>query len=836
MKKVLAVLALLCGALSIASAVPAYPGKIRVTQPDGSVVTIQLHGDEWFHYVTDESGRVIARDESGFWQLSEMPSAEQWEQASRMRRSAGAQRAQAARKASALTRGTHRIPVILVAFEDTEFVIDDPRNAFSDLLNQDGYSANGGTGSVHDYYYENSHGLYDPVFDVYGPVTLPNPRDSYANNAGGALLEACRQLNSTVDFSSYDSDGDGYVDMTLMYYAGYNQAESADETTIWPHQSSVYSNTRFDGKYLGTYFCTSELRGSWGTQMCGIGTTTHEFAHSLGLPDFYDTDYYTNGKAGALYSYSLMCSGSYNNNGRTPPYLNAEELIMLGWMDGLTEITRKGTLTLGPVQDRMAYMTPTSTPDEYFLFECRNKTGWDRYLPAGGLLVYHVDKSSRKVTVIETDYTGKQYSLDYMASKLWSEWVYSNAVNENGSHPCFYLIPSSSQNSLNFSLSEDYIPFPGRKGITSYTPKDWEGVDSDYRFTDISYNNSQVTMQVGYTTAPGVSGTVMNTSIKPVRGARVTLRTAAGAELSAVTGVDGAFLFTGDDLSDATHTLTFSCDGYVSAESTVTVGRRTVVRDVYLRKVGEPEETTFRKYDPDGASAAPFTVSNMSDVAAAIHLTAAETAPYVGKQIKTISFQLAGDAESSVGSAYVFIDAGRTRRFTQPVESVQFGALNTVNIVAQAFEVPSGTDLYIGYGLTGCSDDGLVLAQECEAAEVGYYGKYNGNRVVTWSEMTRSGTYYTPVLSAAVGEWVEPELGFNYIANPKAGVYQAGERFDLTLVRYEDDAPSAVSWTFDGQAVSAASVTLTAGTHTVEALLAYPDGSNEVIRLIVTAE
>ena len=86
--------------------------------------------------------------------------------------------------------------------------------------------------------------------------------------------------------------------------------------------------------------------------------------------------------AGGLYSYSTMCSGPYNNNGRTPPYFNAEELIMLGWMDGYTEIESQGSLTVTPVQNRVAYRIPTSTDGEYFVLECRGKTGWDSALDA----------------------------------------------------------------------------------------------------------------------------------------------------------------------------------------------------------------------------------------------------------------------------------------------------------------------------------------------------------------------------------------------------------------------------------------------------------------------
>jgi hypothetical protein len=162
--------------------------------------------------------------------------------------------------------------------------------------------------------------------------------------------------------------------------------------------------------------------------------------------------------------------------------------------------------------------------------------------------------------------------------------------------------------------------------------------------------------------------------------------------------------------------------------------------------------------------------------------------------------------------------------------------MNTVNVVAQEYLVPPGSSLYIGYSLLGCSSEEPVMAQQCSSDKMGYYGTYNGTRAISWNGMSADGKYYTPVLSAGVGEPVQPELGFNYIANPGNGTYKAGDRFELALVRYEDDTPSSVSWTFDGQTVQAGSVTLTAGTHTVEAHLTYPDGTSEVIRLVLKAQ
>lgn len=852
MKKILATLALLLGALHILSAVPAYPGKIRMTQPDGSVITIRLHGDEWFHYATDESGQVVARDADGFYRPAPMPTAAEREEAVQMRRAAQQMR-QSMAKASSLSIGTHRIPVVLVNFSDKEFVTTDPNTAFSNMLNQDGYSANGGTGSVHDYYYENSHGAYDPVFEVFGPVTLSNTSAYFTDRASAALKEACNLLNNEIDFSQYDSDSDGSVDMILMYYAGYNQAEGGGEDTIWPHQG--YGSGYFDGKNISRYFCTSELRGNTGKRMCGIGTTSHEFGHSLGLPDFYDTDYEKNGQAGALYTYSIMCSGSYNNNGCTPPYLNSEELRILGWMGEQTPITEKGTLTIEPVQNFVAYRTEASKDGEYFVYECRKQAGWDRYIASGGLLVYHVDKSQNEVVITQTDWSGTDRDYTYTAYDLWNNWTYSNVINAKGSHPCFYLVPAASQQSLNYTGRENNIPFPGTQNIKKYTPVDWEGEEGAYRFSEIAFDGEQVTMTVAYNSVPGIKGTVMNTSAKPIRGAVVTLRSltetssapagvmavrrAQGQPLMTVTtDVDGTFQFEDESLADATFLVSVACDGYVETEARVTVGRLIVTQDFYLRKVGESEESTFCFYDPSSSSFSGLgNGSSGSSLAASIHISSEMATAHAGKQLKLISFQLFGDETSSADAVYVFVEAENRRKFTQKVDNPKFGEMNTVNVIGQEYFIPSGQELYIGYGLVNASETYPLLVQQCTEENMGYMGTFNVSRATNWSAMSLSdGTLFTPVLSAAVGERVEPELGFNFIANPGNGTYAAGDRFELALVRYEGAEPSSVSWTFDGQAVQAGSVTLTAGNHAVEAHLTYPDGAVEVIRLVIHAE
>ena len=487
------------------------------------------------------------------------------------------------------------------------------------------------------------------------------------------------------------------------------------------------------------------------------------------------------------------------------------------------------------------------------MYECRARTGWDRYLPGAGLLVYHVDKSQREVTIIQTGWNGQEREYTYTAANLWYNWDYTNAINENASHPCFYLVPAADQSNLSYTGYEANIPFPGNRRVTSYNPVDWEGSHTDFAFSDIRYGDGKVTMTVTYTSTPGVTGIVRNMSAKPVRGATVSLyraevssapaqngirRKVQGAALMTVTtDTDGSYTFTDASLADGTFTLAVTCEGYVESTATVQIGRKVGQQDFYIRKVDEPLENTFMKYDPAGESYLTLGYGSASqNHAAALHLTAEEATAYAGKQIKLISFQPGGSAGSTAEEAYVFIEVGRTRRFTQKVDQVRFDAMNTVNVVGQGFYVPEGSDIYIGYGLVGCSEEYPVLAQPCSEENVGYMAVFNQTRANSWDLMQIDDTFYTPVISASVGEPVQPELGFNHIANPGNGTYAAGDRFSLELVRYEDDVPSTVSWTFDGQAVQADAITLTAGSHQVEAILAYPDGSTEIIRLVVTAE
>lgn len=500
-------LGLMTGIVNTAHAVKAYPHPITVTQPDGTTLTIQIHGDEFLNWVT-VGNRLVAKGEDGFYYYASFNS-DGTKSISRTRAKAetlsisqtstvrppesALAAARIKRESTAfignpdLANGERHFLVMLVEYSDVRFTIDNPQEAFFRLLNEPGYSENGATGSSYDYYYNNSMGQFNPTFDVIGPVTVSGSRQSYGTgqnfgNIHHLWIEACRIADETldIDFSKYDLDNDGYIDNIFFYYAGHNEAEGG--TGIWPHQSVIYSwmqpNT-LDGKYINTYACTSEYRGTdHSTVMAGIGTFTHEFGHVIGLPDFYDTDYDYNGYAPAIGSFSLMDVGPYNNNGCTPPYLSGYERALLGWLE-LEEWTESGIKTLPPVQENTAFITPTANEGEFFVYEYRNGEGYDAYIDSyldiSGVLIYHVDRTSEYI----------------------SRWN-NNQVNAYADHQCYDLIESIYPESSVFS-NNDRV-FPGRtnnrvfNASSSPAAVDWKNNPTGYNLSDISDNGTNATL------------------------------------------------------------------------------------------------------------------------------------------------------------------------------------------------------------------------------------------------------------------------------------------------------------------------------------------------------
>lgn len=569
---------------------PARTGFTKYTQPDGTVILIQKHGDEWGHWETDDKGNVVAKDSDGFYRMVSGADAKTVaDNAAARRRARRAVAAQNAPKVH-VALGKKHFLLILVQFKDKSFTYthDDVDN----MMNQKGYSDFGATGSGRDFYFDSSNGLFEPVFDVYGPVTLTKDYSYYgANDKNGddkyphiAVEEACKALGNEIDFSNYDNDGDGKVDLVYMFYAGFGEAddESGDTNTIWPHQwnlSEAGNSFQLDGVTIDRYACSNERIGYGSSRgnLDGIGAICHEFGHAMGLPDFYDTDYTTNGNAGGLYDFSTMCGGSYNNDSRTPPYFNVEERILLGWVsesEAFQEFPASGNYTIPALRPEngqaVAYKTPTDLDGEYFVYECRGNQGWDAYLPGSGLVVYHVDKSSRTVSISGAG--------SVAASYLWSNWHELNAINENGKHPCFYVVPAASQSSLNYQENQSNLPFPGAGNVKTYTAKSWNNVTGDFALSNIAYASGQSTFTV--TKAVALSGVDWYAIANPGSG---SYKKGASFQLEilppSATAETPSVSWTYDETAVSGSAITLSSAGQHTVEATLTFvsGRKDII-------------------------------------------------------------------------------------------------------------------------------------------------------------------------------------------------------------------------------------------------------------------
>ena len=296
------------------------------------------------------------------------------------------------------TTGNNNLLIILVSFADRAFTYT--REDFDSLASQPGYSRNGATGSVKDYYYDVSFGQLELNPTVVGPYTLSQPMAYYGAtgpsfsdvNPKEMVSEACALADSEIDFSQFDMNNDGIVDAVHVIFAGAGEASTGETDAIWPHRWNFYPsdsfNITFDGVSLKDYSCSAEKMGSG---MDGIGTICHEFGHVLGLPDLYDTDYAgSGGQATAINTWSIMASGSYNNYSNTPASFTAYEKYRLNWLQ-LDTLEVAGEYVLPPLMDsNKAYIITSPYEDEFFIFENRNQSSWDTYVPNSGGLIFHV--------------------------------------------------------------------------------------------------------------------------------------------------------------------------------------------------------------------------------------------------------------------------------------------------------------------------------------------------------------------------------------------------------------------------------------------------------------
>ena len=476
-----------------AGAVKMKPGINIIKQADGTTITVRAYGDEDLSYFLASDGTLLYQEGTNFYiagvkadgtlystgVLAHEPSMRTIKEISAIK----AQNAKAfynsmetQAKANKVRRepmtpdnsllpslGKHKIPVILVEFSDVEFSVENPKATFDKYLNgkelfnkETDPEMGQNYASVAKYFKDMSFGKFEPEFEVYGPVNLGKPLATYGagysseENMGLLLTDACTAVDDEVDFTQYDYNDDGNIDLIYIIYAGFSQSIAGNSTDcIHPKSGYLSLAKSFDGMDVKRYGVNNELNGTPADQangpiINGIGLFCHEFSHCMGLPDLYP-------KSGSIAEacinqnmdyWSLMDAGEYTANGYRPTAYTAWERERLGWME-IGTLTGPSNVELKSLDEGGAafriYNDKDETGHEYYIVENVQNNGWNKNLFGNGLMVTHVD------------YLSSQFSLG------------GCKVNNTGGHPRMHVMAADGmfvpEYFLGSTIEDSYITF-----------------------------------------------------------------------------------------------------------------------------------------------------------------------------------------------------------------------------------------------------------------------------------------------------------------------------------------------------------------------------------------
>lgn len=518
MKRILLLLAVSL-TTAMAWAVKADPTPIIVTQPDGTRLTVVLHGDEHINWYSTLDGVLLVQTKAGYFvadiddngeltatrQLAHDRNERQAteltlvEQQPRDRFFAASQQTllkqSSARKAQHIKEeatlfphtGTPKALILLVDFPDEPFSLPDPKKSFEQYLNGSGEPVDYGNGenrnygSVKEYFHDSSNGAFTPQFDIYGPYRLPqNLHTVYGlgryDNIGVLMKDACTAANADVNFADYDANNDGKVDLVYIIYAGYSASVNGNvETCIWPKSGSGNFNGTYDGKSIMRYGVNNELN-YWPSDKSpkiinGIGLFCHEFSHCMGLPDMYAKETasgYKHNNQG-METWDVMDNGCYSNNGYCPVPYTAWEQEVMGW-NTIEEL--KGyydELVIDPLEKPGSKAYKVVNPKnerEYVVLQNIQNVNWHS---ATGRQGYAYDAQGK------TLYSNRAHGLlAYRVCYAQDEVSLDDYPNNLLGQARMLVLPASGD-LLNADITDDEVhakqfashPYPGEKNVTA---------------------------------------------------------------------------------------------------------------------------------------------------------------------------------------------------------------------------------------------------------------------------------------------------------------------------------------------------------------------------------
>jgi M6 family metalloprotease-like protein len=414
-----------------AFAIPANPNPVEIIQPDGTKITYYIKGDERVHWMQSPDGYTLLYNKDKFVVYAEkdmegnlVPSNHVYSDG-QLRSSAAddflsktpkdlrysKEQVQTFTQIWDMTeseirkspvKGDRKALCVLMGFKDKPFT--KTLTEFENLMNQVGYSAGNATGSVKDFYKENSYGQMDLTITVVGPYTTEENMAYYALESRYQTFaeEAARAADADVDYQEFATDD--ILETFHIIFAGYGDESVGNGRQIWSHKSELRRAITLDEVQISVYSCSSELRGRSGSTITSIGVVCHELCHVFGADDYYDTDYSSSGgDYPATDEWDLMASGSWNgpnHDGSSPAHINMFQKILYDWVQPV-ELDSPQIITDMPnsAENPVAYVVKPYTNNEMYILENRQKIGFDAYVPGTGLLIYHIHNSAAEGSI-----------------------------------------------------------------------------------------------------------------------------------------------------------------------------------------------------------------------------------------------------------------------------------------------------------------------------------------------------------------------------------------------------------------------------------------------------
>lgn len=520
----LCLLAMLC---TTVLAVPAPNRPQKITQPDGSVITLILHGDEHYSWVTTVDGYSVMKNAKGFFEyvgviedgkavLSGVCASDPEVRKNKEKRflkkispNLKPQREFSTEQSfGSVPKGQNANGMewqirphgfaskpdfkgICVPVNFSDYPLRTSAETIDSLMNMPGYKSYGLPGSVRDYYHDMSRGKFEFKIDVLPAYTARRGREDYGESADNLKTEIVQYVLDVLGekTAEYDRDKDGYIDHISIIFAGQGQELNAGQTgLIWSH-NSITDWYGYNYKNI-SISCIAEIDNF--ENHPGIETYCHEFGHVLGLPDHYDVNYDNWGQAEHPDVQDLM---SANTATGKPVPLSAFSRYALGWTQFKTlSAATPGTYQLRDMlQENYALRYNTATQGEFFVLENRTPLcKWQAYPEQGnGLLIFRVD------------------------SAYYKQNLARNQVNAHADHLGYQLMRADNNSSWNTEKG-DFFPYGGK--YTSFTDnttpsaKSLAGVNTNLPLTGITQSNNIISFQFA---ASGNSLLVVGGDVRP---------------------------------------------------------------------------------------------------------------------------------------------------------------------------------------------------------------------------------------------------------------------------------------------------------------------------------